>query len=111
MPSSKNATAKSSSQLFFPASERLNDLIFLNIDKNLLFMMVRLALHYREGPVQLLDKYGPDHLVRESHLRKGHLGIRARVDFLRKAVGPADDEYNIPAAASHLFLQEGREFD
>ena len=25
--------------------------------------MVRLALHYREGPVQLLDKYGPDHLV------------------------------------------------
>lgn len=74
-------------------------------------MMVRLSLHYREGPVQLLDKYGPDHLVRESHSRKGHLGIRARVDFLRKAVGPADDEYNIPAAASHLFLQEGREFD
>lgn len=57
-----------------------------------LFVVVGFATQNCHGAVELLNEQQPDHLMTESHLAEGDLGIRALIHRLTESVRPADDE-------------------
>ena len=71
--------------------------------------MIRFSAEDSNGAIELLCKNRSHHLVGEGHRRKGQPSGRPVIDFLRKAVGAAHDEYQVPATV-HPLLQVLGEF-
>ena len=70
-------------------------------------MMIGFVAENGHGAVELLDGHEADHLVGESHLRKGYFSVCARINLFAKAIRATYDERQI-LAGSHLLLQEIR---
>lgn len=68
-------------------------------------MVVRFPLQDGEGAVKLLCKNRAHHLVGESHAGERNLVLRAGIDGVGKAIGPAHAEYQVLGPAGKEFLQ------
>ena len=66
--------------------------IFGKVQKTPLLMVVGFTAEDGHGAVELFNEQQPDHLMAESHLAEGDLGIRALIHRLTESVRPADDE-------------------
>ena len=68
-------------------------------------MVVRFAAQDGVGAVKLLGGEGPDHLVRKRHGAEAQEAVRARANAFIKAIGPADDEGQMPQSPHLQRLQ------
>ena len=66
--------------------------IFGKVQKTSLLVVVGFATQNCHGAVELFNEQQPDHLMTESHLAEGDLGIRALIHRLTESVRSADDE-------------------
>ncbi len=72
-------------------------------------MVIRLTTEDRLRSVELLHSEEAYHLVREGHLTQGDSVIGSGVDFVREAVGTADDEDHPTLPRDHHPLYVGGE--
>lgn len=70
----------------------------------LLFMMIRLSLHYGAGPVELFDENQSHHLMGECHSAQRNHFVGALVDRLRESIRPTNHK-DKPARRVYFLLK------
>ena len=71
-------------------------------------MMIGFIPKYCKGPVKLLNKKQPNHLMGESHGRKRDFSIGSLINLLAESIRSSNNKYQVFQTTVHFFLKEFR---